>query len=123
MVDTPVDYSSLMIFCYLTYAHVNEGKLKPKAKNCIFLGYVSEVKEYRLWCPNPNSPKFLISRYVTFDEFVMFNPRKDNVDADKDHDANEQVKLECNISRKKQKDNFIQPIKEEEKNPSDEEDA
>lgn len=50
--------------------------LNLELKNVFFLGYGFEVKGYRLWCPNPKSPKFIISRDVTFDESAMFNLRK-----------------------------------------------
>lgn len=36
--DTPTDYSRLRIFGHSAYAHVNESKLEPRAKKCIFLG-------------------------------------------------------------------------------------
>lgn len=42
-----IDYSCLRIFCCPAYAHVNDGKLEPKAKKCIFLGYGQGVKGYR----------------------------------------------------------------------------
>jgi hypothetical protein len=29
---------------------VNDGKLKPRSKKCIFLDYADGVKGYRLWC-------------------------------------------------------------------------
>jgi hypothetical protein len=43
---------------------VNDGKLEPMSKKCIFLGYEDGVKGYRLWCSDPRSPKFIISTYV-----------------------------------------------------------
>ena len=54
---TPADYSDFKIFGCPTYMHVNEGKLEPRAKKCIFLGYASGVKGYKLWCliPNPQN--------------------------------------------------------------------
>jgi hypothetical protein len=57
----PANYSNLLVFGCPAYAHVNEGKLKPKTKKCIFLGNASGVKGYRLWCPNSKGLKFLIS--------------------------------------------------------------
>ncbi|KAI4311917.1 hypothetical protein MLD38_036781 [Melastoma candidum] len=68
---TSSDYSSLRIFGFPTYAHVNDGKLEPRAMKCIFLGYAKGVKGYRLWCTeNDGTHKFIISRDVTFDESV-----------------------------------------------------
>jgi len=34
------------------FAHVNDGKLAPRAVKCMFLGYASESKGYRMWCPD-----------------------------------------------------------------------
>jgi len=36
----------LRVFCYSTYAHVNGGKFKLMAGNCIFLRYTDGVKGY-----------------------------------------------------------------------------
>lgn len=70
---TPTNYSGLHIFGCPAYAHVNEAKLEPRAKKCIFLGYASRVKGYRLWCTDPKSPKFIISRDVIFYEYAILN--------------------------------------------------
>jgi len=32
-----------------------------------------------LWCPDPKSPKFIISRDITFDENYMLQPRKESI--------------------------------------------
>ena len=37
----PADYSNLRIFGCHAYMHVSEGKLEPRARKCIFLGYAS----------------------------------------------------------------------------------
>jgi len=44
----PVDYSVLKVFGSPAYVHVNDGKLAPRAVECMFLGYGSESKGYRL---------------------------------------------------------------------------
>jgi len=67
------NYSSLKIFGYLAYYHVKEGKLESKAKQCIFVGYANWVKGYKLWCSNPQSSKFIISRDVTFMKIIYLN--------------------------------------------------
>nr|GEZ89782.1 retrovirus-related Pol polyprotein from transposon TNT 1-94 [Tanacetum cinerariifolium] len=63
-----VDYSNLRVFGCPVYVHVNEGKLLPRHVKCIFLGYGSGVKGYRVWCPDPKYRKIIHSRDVTFNE-------------------------------------------------------
>ena len=41
------NYVNLIISCCPAYAHMNEGKLEPRARKCIFLGYVDGVKGYK----------------------------------------------------------------------------
>jgi hypothetical protein len=41
---SPSDYSQSKVFGYTAYAHVNNGKLEPRAAKCVFLGYSSGVK-------------------------------------------------------------------------------
>jgi hypothetical protein len=45
---TLVDYSQLKVFGCTAYAHVDNGKLEPRAIKCLFLGYGSGVKGYKL---------------------------------------------------------------------------
>ena len=70
----PVDYSNLRVFGCPVYAHVNEGKLAPRAVKCMFLGYASESKGYRMWCPD--SKKVIQSRDVTFNESEILSSGK-----------------------------------------------
>ncbi|GKD94221.1 retrovirus-related pol polyprotein from transposon TNT 1-94 [Tanacetum coccineum] len=70
-------YSNLRVFGSHVYVHVNEGKLVPRAIKCIFLGYGSRVKGYRVWCPDPKYCRIIHSRDVTFNEDVIINSGKD----------------------------------------------
>ncbi|GKB24386.1 retrotransposon protein, putative, ty1-copia subclass [Tanacetum coccineum] len=45
----PMNYEILRIFGCVAYTHVNQGKLKPRAIKCLFLGYPDGVKGSRLW--------------------------------------------------------------------------
>ncbi|GJT48090.1 retrovirus-related pol polyprotein from transposon TNT 1-94 [Tanacetum coccineum] len=74
-----VDYSNLRVFGCPVYVHVNEGKLVPRAVKCIFLGYGSRVKGYRVWCPDPKYHKIIHSKDITFNEDVIINSGKDFV--------------------------------------------
>src|SRR6266498_3007691 len=69
--SSPADYSQLRVFGYTAYAHVDNGKLEPRAIKCIFLGYKSGVKGYKLW--NPQTKKVVISRNIIFNESVMLH--------------------------------------------------
>jgi hypothetical protein len=79
--DTLANYSILKTFGSLAYCHVNDGKLEPRSKKCTFLGYVDGVKGYILWCFDPISPKFIISRDFIFDKYTMLHLRKEFVRA------------------------------------------
>jgi UDP:flavonoid glycosyltransferase YjiC (YdhE family) len=92
---TPADYSFFKTFGFPAYCHVNDGKLEPRSKKCIFLGYADGVKGYRLWCSNPKSPKFIVSRDVIFDEYFMLRPRKESiVSTGKEKDSSKEVELQ-----------------------------
>ncbi|KAJ4703769.1 Retrovirus-related Pol polyprotein from transposon TNT 1-94 [Melia azedarach] len=67
----PADYSNLRAFGCTVYYHVNEGKLEPRAKKRVFIGYGDEVKGYRIW--SPSEKRVILSRNVVFDENSMFN--------------------------------------------------
>ena len=56
------------MFRCLAYTHVKQGKLEPRAKKCLFIGYPSGVKGYKLWNLDPKGPRTIVTRDVTFDE-------------------------------------------------------
>ena len=90
----PTDYSNLRVFGCPAYAHVNDGKLEPRAKKCIFLGYALGTKGYRLWCRDSKSPGLIVSRDVKFDESAILDQKKESNGAVKDHGVYKQVELE-----------------------------
>ena len=66
------DYSNLRVFGCTAYYHVSEGKLEPRAKKGVFVGYGDGVKGFRIW--SPSEKRVILSRNVVFDENSMFNP-------------------------------------------------
>ncbi|KAH9718140.1 hypothetical protein KPL71_022099 [Citrus sinensis] len=63
------DYDSLRIFGCPAYYHVKDGKLDPRARKAIFVGFKGGVKGFKLW--DLEDKKFVCSRDVTFDEASM----------------------------------------------------
>ncbi|KAJ6835827.1 MTA/SAH nucleosidase isoform X1 [Iris pallida] len=59
----------MQVFGCIAYSHVPDHirkKLDEKVEKCIFIGYSSVTKGYKLF--NPKSGKVIVSRDVTFDE-------------------------------------------------------
>ena len=96
---SPSDYFRLKIFGCLTYAHVTGDKLEPRAKKCIFVGYAQtqDVKTYRLQCTDLQSPKFMIKRDVTFDEFAILRTREKSTTENGDQVSNKQGELKMKL--------------------------
>ncbi|KAH9670812.1 Integrase catalytic domain-containing protein [Citrus sinensis] len=63
------NYDSLRIFECPVYYHVKDGKLDPRARKAIFVGFKDRVKGFKLW--DLEDKKFVCSRNVTFDEASM----------------------------------------------------
>lgn len=64
------DYSHMRRFGCLVHYHVDQGKLKPRAKKGVFMGYPQGVKGYRIW--SLEDKKIVINRNVLFHENVVF---------------------------------------------------
>lgn len=58
----------LRVFSFAAYTHVRWDKIQLRALKCVFLGYPKGVKGYCLWCVEHKKEKYVISRYVVFDE-------------------------------------------------------
>jgi transposase InsO family protein len=67
--SSPYDYSQLRVFGCTAYAHVDNGKLEPRAIKGVFYDG-SGVKAYKLW--NPDTQKAFYSRNILFNESAMF---------------------------------------------------
>jgi hypothetical protein len=65
--------------CYAQVPKVKRTKLEESSERCIFIGYSSMSKGYRLY--NLKTKKVIISRDVVFDENAFWNWQKENVEA------------------------------------------
>lgn len=64
------DYSNLKVFGCTFYYHVNEGKLDPRAKKRVSMGYGYGVKGYyRNW--SPLEEIVILSRNLVFDKHFI----------------------------------------------------
>ncbi|MCO5572500.1 hypothetical protein L7F22_026255 [Adiantum nelumboides] len=105
--DRKPSVSYLRVFGCLAYAHIPQqlrGKLDDKAVKCIFVGYSSGSKGYRLY--NPATNKIFESRDVIFVKTIE-SQQVDNYDQSFDqhvtpHDVEEIVREEQEVLREEQ---------------------
>ena len=89
------DYSLLKVFGCTVYYHVSEGKLEPRAKKGIFVGFGDGVKGYRIWSPSEN--RVIFSRNVIFDENSMLNPTVQSICTENCSSVDKQVELQVTL--------------------------
>jgi len=88
------DYSNLKIFGCTVYYHVNEGKLEPRARKGVFVGYGDRVKGFRVWSPLEN--RVILSRNVVFDEVSMLGRSEKSTTTEESSSFDKQVELTPN---------------------------
>ncbi|PKU72844.1 Retrovirus-related Pol polyprotein from transposon TNT 1-94 [Dendrobium catenatum] len=76
----PPSLTHLRVFGCLAYPHQNKGKLEPRSIKCVFLGYPTGVKGYRLWDLSSPGVKTIISRDVIFNENRLYISESENKD-------------------------------------------
>ena len=66
------DYDLLRVFESLAYFSAKDGKVNPRVKKFVLLGFKRNMKSYML-C-DPKNKKILLSKHVTIDEtsLLMF---------------------------------------------------
>ena len=60
----PIDLDKLSIFGCVSYSHIRQDKVKPRALKCMFMGYLEGVKAYRLWCLESGHKRYITNRDV-----------------------------------------------------------
>lgn len=87
-------YQHLRVFGYLAYVHTNQGKLNPKARKGVFLGYPNGVKGYKIWLLEER--KCVISRDVIFNEnmFYKTDPKLQETASPKQAEQNSEMQVE-----------------------------
>lgn len=96
-----LDYSYLRRFGCIAYVHTDGGKLNPRAKKGVFVGYPTGVKGYRIWILEEK--RCTISRNVVFREDILYKMDSKKgvkiVDVDQ---SKEVVELEVNSKERQQ---------------------
>ncbi|KAH9804147.1 hypothetical protein KPL71_002018 [Citrus sinensis] len=94
----PHDLSNLRIFGSPAYAHINQGKLEPRAIKGIFIGYPEGVKGYRIWCIDGKPSRIIVSRDVVFDEGSMLQQKVETELTISEQPTNHKPNLEVELT-------------------------
>ena len=66
------NYDSHRVNSCLTYYHIKEDKLDPKARKSVFVGLKKGEKSYKIW--DPKDREFILNKDDTFDDASMMKP-------------------------------------------------
>lgn len=81
-------YSYLRRFGCVAFVHTDDGKLSPRAKKGVLVGYPDEVKGYKIWLLDER--KFVVSRNVLFQENAAYKDvKKDHKSLDEEGTSSE----------------------------------
>ncbi|TXG61441.1 hypothetical protein EZV62_012804 [Acer yangbiense] len=86
----------------------NLDRLEPRAKNCMFLGYLDVVKGFKLWYQDGSFSKCFNSRDVVFKENEMFMKKFESLEIPI-HRPSEEDEIEMELFNSYQNTNSSQP--------------
>ena len=95
---TVPQFGHLKKFGCVCYHHSDEGKLQPRAKKGIFIGYPTGVKGYKVW--SLEDKRSIISTNVTFKEDECYKDLKGKSSEHKESNTNF-LDIELSISKEK----------------------
>ena len=92
------DCGHLKVFGCVAYAHKSEGKLEPRARRCMFIGYPTGVKGYKLWYDDVGGSRCIISKDLIYKEDMMYieNSRQSSEQPQDKLAEDKQVEVELN---------------------------
>lgn len=76
--NAPV-YSYLRRFGCVTFVHTDDGKLSPRAKKGVLVGYPTGINGYKVWLVEEK--KFVVSRNIVFQENAVYRDLKKRQEA------------------------------------------
>lgn len=113
----PPSYQNLRVFGCPAFFHVNEGKLEPRSRRGLFMGYPDGVKGYRIW--SIEEKKCIISRDVVFNESKLLEESKSNEVLEESstiQDAQLEVELGTDQAHRQSSTEIVEPVDTQETN-------
>ncbi|OAE27125.1 hypothetical protein AXG93_3984s1000 [Marchantia polymorpha subsp. ruderalis] len=94
---SPTKFNNLMVFGCVAYMHQREDKLDPRAKKCMFVGYPTGVKGWKLWYKEDEALKYVIRRDFFFRESEYYMAVTTQEAKDRAEVAKERFKIEVEL--------------------------